>query len=517
MTDSKRNISEVAAASAFSQSHEDKKAHTKAGRKPIDTEPKLKRTAQNRAAQRAYRERKEQKMRELEEKVKSLEDINVQMSTESDFLQAQVDVLKKELARYRGHLDFSDLNLPTKVGHLLNPKSKTAAVDFDNSNYNNPARTNSLGNTLSTSLNGTTNGQSKSPTQNSHAAKKHGVANYSPPSLKGDWNRYPGSASSGENAVDNSLSSTFALPLNNNLLVSPDSSVGSLSIPIKNEHLDLTSPTGGQFDELVDAFCALLNQACGTKACPVPKDLNKGYTPSYSGSDIRSDVRNMRGKTNNDFKGNSDFGGEYGNDGTNEFGTNDFGTNFGPNDFGANNFTANDGSNLDYNANPSAFAQNADLLFLLDSNLDMDLAFGNNVLPEGAYAEQQDPLAFLTTEESVYDPLGDGMYGKPQSNSGRYEIKQEDTGFGGLEKTGGELGSKVGEKESDDEVVPAPEKHIKCSEIWDRITSHPRYTDIDIDGLCLELKAKAKCLEKGVVIDLVDVNLLLEQSAMKRK
>ncbi|KAK6462262.1 Bzip transcription factor Pap1 bound To Dna, partial [Scheffersomyces coipomensis] len=66
-------------------------------RKPIETEPKSKRTAQNRAAQRAYRERKERKMKDLEDKVKNLEDKNIKVTTEADFLKAQVEMLKKEL------------------------------------------------------------------------------------------------------------------------------------------------------------------------------------------------------------------------------------------------------------------------------------------------------------------------------------------------------------------------------------------------------------------------------------
>lgn len=52
------------------------------------------------------------------------------------------------------------------------------------------------------------------------------------------------------------------------------------------------------------------------------------------------------------------------------------------------------------------------------------------------------------------------------------------------------------EEEDKDEVVPAPPQTLKCSEIWDRITSHPKYTELDIDGLCNELKSKAKCSEK---------------------
>ena len=66
--------------------------------------------------------------------------------------------------------------------------------------------------------------------------------------------------------------------------------------------------------------------------------------------------------------------------------------------------------------------------------------------------------------------------------------------------------------DSSNEVVPAPKATMKCSEIWDRITAHPRYTEIDIDGLCNEMKNKAKCSEKGVVINADDVSLLLERS-----
>ena len=80
----------------------------------------------------AYRERKERKMKDLEDKVKSLEDENIKATTEADFLKAQVDMLKNELARYRGHTDFSDLNLPTKVGNLSNPNtSKSGSYNFN--------------------------------------------------------------------------------------------------------------------------------------------------------------------------------------------------------------------------------------------------------------------------------------------------------------------------------------------------------------------------------------------------
>ncbi|CAI4035473.1 hypothetical protein SMKI_13G1220 [Saccharomyces mikatae IFO 1815] len=65
---------------------------------------------------------------------------------------------------------------------------------------------------------------------------------------------------------------------------------------------------------------------------------------------------------------------------------------------------------------------------------------------------------------------------------------------------------------NDNDVVPSKEGSLlRCSEIWDRITTHPKYSDIDVDGLCSELMAKAKCSERGVVINAEDVQLALNK------
>ncbi|CEP24194.1 CAP1 [Cyberlindnera jadinii] len=72
------------------------------------------------------------------------------------------------------------------------------------------------------------------------------------------------------------------------------------------------------------------------------------------------------------------------------------------------------------------------------------------------------------------------------------------------------------EQEQDPDVVPSNEHRLmKCTEIWDRITSHPKYADIDIDGLCSELRSKAKCSDKGVVIDYKDVNQVIQRNIRK--
>jgi AP-1-like factor len=102
--------------------------------------------------------------------------------------------------------------------------------------------------------------------------------------------------------------------------------------------------------------------------------------------------------------------------------------------------------------------------------------------------------------------------------------------------------------EDDDEVVPAddPKQMLSCNKIWyvvetpsasaggsthivqrslivnrfrDRISSHPRFVsgELDMDGLCSELRSKAKCSEVGVVVAENDVQEVLGKVGMSHK
>jgi AP-1-like factor len=82
----------------------EEKQAKKPGRKPLTSEPTSKRKAQNRAAQRAFRERKERHLKDLETKVESLEKISESTSHENSLLRAKVDKLQTELKEYRKRL-----------------------------------------------------------------------------------------------------------------------------------------------------------------------------------------------------------------------------------------------------------------------------------------------------------------------------------------------------------------------------------------------------------------------------
>ncbi|CAB4253702.1 Cad1p [Maudiozyma barnettii] len=86
------------------------------GRKKIDTEAKNRRTAQNRAAQRAFRERKEQKLKSLESKISNLEKINEHSEYESELLKNHLNDLINEITKFRpkSQKDLQVLDLLTR-------------------------------------------------------------------------------------------------------------------------------------------------------------------------------------------------------------------------------------------------------------------------------------------------------------------------------------------------------------------------------------------------------------------
>lgn len=109
------------------------KTQKKAGRKPLTNEPTSvsttrrldspreastdrypqKRKAQNRAAQRAFRERKEKHLLDLETKVEELEKTSTTVTTENAQLKAQIDKLTVELSEYKKRLTQSNAGGPS--------------------------------------------------------------------------------------------------------------------------------------------------------------------------------------------------------------------------------------------------------------------------------------------------------------------------------------------------------------------------------------------------------------------
>lgn len=57
---------------------------------------------------------------------------------------------------------------------------------------------------------------------------------------------------------------------------------------------------------------------------------------------------------------------------------------------------------------------------------------------------------------------------------------------------------------ADEPLQPAVHHEIKlvpCSQVWARVSEHPRFDEFDLDALCDELKKKAKCSNDGPVLE----------------
>ncbi|CAI5758697.1 unnamed protein product [Candida verbasci] len=427
MSDVKRSHSEVSS-SPYDSLNETRKM-TKAGRKPLETEPKSKRTAQNRAAQRAYRERKEKKMKELEDKVKLLEDKNIKAITESDFLKAQVAMLQEELSKFRGdkQFDFSTLKVGNLSATAQAPRIDSSVSSSSPENENLSSNKGSVSSKSSLSFDhGFSFDNPWSKDKLSLLKQQQNQENQQQPKLSHrssqDSNNY--SLSNLDELPD--LTSSGTSPLNVNLTNS------SKSTPSSNNY--------NLFEEKTNPFCAQLGQACGDRENPIPK--------------FKKEICSTLKSPDEEDQSKHDF------------------FNF-------------DKNNLD---DP--------LSFLNENNFDMSLAFDLNNNKPDSY------LDLLTTEESIYDPFKDTTNNNINTNYNFNEFVKS--------SIPNEEKDENNNNDPDNEVVPAPESTMKCSEIWDRITAHPKYTELDIDGLCNELKAKAKCSEQGVVINTKDVNQLLQ-------
>ncbi|TQV98188.1 bZIP transcription factor (AP-1) [Cordyceps javanica] len=101
------------------------KVPKKPGRKPLTSEPTSKRKAQNRAAQRAFRERKEKHLKDLETKVEELEKASEAANHENTRLRAQVDRMNTELKQYK-----------QKMSMLVQPKPSPQNTSFGSAAVN---------------------------------------------------------------------------------------------------------------------------------------------------------------------------------------------------------------------------------------------------------------------------------------------------------------------------------------------------------------------------------------------
>ena len=468
---------------------EDKTAK-KPGRKPLTSEPTTKRKAQNRAAQRAFRERKEKHLKDLETKVAELEKASDAANHENGMLRAQVQRLQTELREYRKRLSLnsSAVNKTPALGGGFNslfgssgfaannfqfefprfgglpgsqmldngPLSK-ASKSTSTSSGNAAIRQNSTGRSLSPKStngsnagspdNGLTNGAVRSGNSNGRFNSVLGGSTTAPPlNTQAPPRRSTDSTTGSHRAFQfNSASSTNSdsPSASSNSHTGPNSSCDTSPEPSHN------SP-GNVMDTLTDGyvchgnsegeitFCEKLNMACGNPRNPVPRAMSKSDAkPSPTATKAPSTL--LQGI---------------------DFFANQNGGQFDPTLFG------------DYRESQNAIVGDGDFTG----------GFFNDAFPITDFGS---PFHFGDTPAV-------------QKSNPLEEMERLHDGTA-----------------DDEEVVPGedPSSMLNCHKIWDKLSNRPDFKDgtIDIDNLCSELRAKARCSESGVVVDHKDVEAALQR------
>ncbi|CAR24763.1 KLTH0G03784p [Lachancea thermotolerans CBS 6340] len=546
-----------------------KRKGSKPGRKPLDTEAKNKRTAQNRAAQRAFRERKERKMRELEEQVERLEKVREQSEMESEFLRSQLQMLIAEIQKYRPQQS-SDSQV---LKYLAEAEERCKAAPVEKRTGRNAARSSistsnrddsenasrsrsrstslSEHNTLDTSRpqryseNSSPADQDEAAKINANVQRKMNFTFEYPKDMPPANGAFPSPSGSTSTTSNHSFSHRPFSQLSN----TPRTSSGSLDFlgdsASNTQSLPKfpTSESGNgdfdfntHFDEQVSVFCTQMNEVCGTRECPLPQALPPSTAASVTPRPI-SPIQEEQPELSKPAQAKIPAADAFLKQAQQQQPPNAWDSpQFGHSGFGmgtedpTNRWLFPDFSSGNMSSTVRAPSAKIDSVPFIDTSMAFPTDQPDALLPQNSddvlnqFFEEDPIVSQLTTEESNYDPFKPDLQPSADSETSKHSVsscsndsdpsRAESNASTALtepnytiDKTS--VPSAVLAAE-DADVVPARDGLLlKCSEIWDRITAHPKYSDIDIDGLCMELRTKAKCSEKGVVVNSDDVQSAL--------
>ncbi|KAL3422039.1 bZIP transcription factor (ap-1) [Phlyctema vagabunda] len=473
----------------------DEKSSKKPGRKPLTSEPTSKRKAQNRAAQRAFRERKEKHLKDLETKVDDLQKASESANHENTILRAQIEKMSMELREYRKRISMAGANnrapsfgsgLPPYlagkgIGSMAVNNLNDVNFQFEfpkfgrlpgpgNSTSNNPTRSSTSPSLSSQQVpspvdrqvsprnqsypNSTTkSGITQSPTQLDGGDMSGLSGLFSPSILESvgksspfeffnmDSNASRSSADSANGTMSTGHNTSYSSPsASSNSNRGPSSSCGTSPEPASQspgKTVDYLTTIGEESNGTglpagENTFCEKLNMACGNPNNPVPRTMSE---PALNSGTTESSAFDVNG---------IDWFAQQNNN------------QFDPQLFG------------DYRESQ------------------------DNVLSNGAFSDAffQDAFA-LPDFNSPFNIA-------PSPAAPKKDLLQE-----------------IDERQNqDDEVVPGedPAQMLSCNTIWDRLQSCPKVKEgeFDLDNLCKDLQKKAKCSETGAVVNEADFNKIMK-------
>ncbi|KAG0094280.1 DNA-binding transcription factor yap1 [Podila epicladia] len=447
-----------------------KPAPKKAGRKPLTTEPTNKRKAQNRAAQRAFRERKERYVKSLEDRIKELEELNPGRSDSKlaeENMNLKVLVQKLETENYFLKEQSFTFDFPISQPGLYGmAKAQAQAQTTQGTHLKSPSPEQSSPNTTSAQV------PEKPKTAKATTVAQKNVPAYehlpwTPPSSGGDSvpispldhdlptpeQEVLNHVSFSDNAgvvprIRNSTPEEIALfssildGTGNTFTNHTHHSVSSLLTHTPTSHkLDTPSPSSTMALFSDNSPSPTLEELVNTPLFETDKHGNVQFTPPVTNMTMPTLTYEQTQALFTDFRDPS-----------------------APGDFF---------SSFDDPVEPKFPGDTIGGLF---NDQLLDYTFNNVTSPPTREGLQSDFFSHVPSSA-----------GASPAASGSVEHKHSLPPLGENEKA------------------------IPCPQVWEHIAKHPNFDDADIDDLCAELKSKAKCSGHGPVIALSDVDKLMNR------
>jgi len=446
----------------------DEKSSKKPGRKPLTSEPTSKRKAQNRAAQRAFRERKEKHLKDLETKVDDLEKASESANHENSILRAQIEKMSMELREYRKRLSLNG----------------------------NSARNSSLSSGLPSYL----------------AGKGLGLNNPNDVNFQFEFPRFgrlPGPSPTNTSAILNGTRQSASPPTTVQQIPSPveRNQVSPLSqtlqqFPVTNGSTASLNPTlvdGGDMSSLSGLFSPSLLDSV-SKSPQFEFFSNNGSNGSRSSSDSNGQMSTGH---------NTSYSSPSASSNSNHGPSSSCGTSPEPSMqspiYGKADATL---TTIGEESNGTSGEGNSETPAFDINGIDWFAQQNGNQFDPQLFGDYREPQENILSGDGFTDSFFADAFAVPDFNSS-FNVAPSPVA------PKKDLVTQIDEHQNDDdEVVPGedPSQMLSCNTIWDRLQACPKVKEgeFDLDLLCKDLQKKAKCSETGAVVNESDFNKIMK-------
>ncbi|KAF9902298.1 DNA-binding transcription factor yap1 [Linnemannia zychae] len=511
-----------------------KPAPKKAGRKPLTTEPTTKRKAQNRAAQRAFRERKEKYVKSLEDRIKELEELNPgkgDSKLAEENMNLKVLVQKLETENYFLKEQSFNFDFPIAQPGLYN----VAKAQRDASAQNSPKTVPPSNQTI------------KATTTQAEAPKMVSEVKFpTPTTSERQWTP----PSSGGDSVPNS-------PLNHDLPTPDQDTVSQISA---SDSAGIVPRFRHSTPEEMALFSTLLDGTGNTYAnTGVPRQLGSNNSsnnhPGLADINTLLSLHNANTATHN--SNSSPLSASL----HSPMNTNMFGSTSNNSTFSNQRLqSASPAASLALFSDNSPSPTIDDLVNtpLFHTDKDGMVHFTPPVAPMSGpsltleqtqalftdFRDPSDPRDFFSTYDdvvdntfqgdSIHDLLNEQLLDYTHAFGNAGVVSPPVHGLGTSSHSPSPVATKItpapvsmpvvtptatteeckyGEGEVKHVLPPLleGEQTIPCPQAWEQLAKHPNFDDADIDELCAELKSKAKCSGHGPVIPVSEVDKVMSR------